>query len=1768
LPAGLTLATNGVLSGTPTQPGSFPIVVTVTDANGCTGTGSTYTLVISCQTITVTNPTNTNGMLNAPFSETFTQSGSIGTATFTTASTLPAGLTLATNGVLSGTPTQWGDFPIVVTVTDSNGCTGTGSTYNLFIDSGALIFAEGGVGALDSPSLRSIFMLPLTPSTFEAKRDDRNATNISNSISRSLTEAELNATVALAIQRWFATGLTQKQIATVLRLKFEVADLSGRYLGEANSNRILISRDAQGKGWFIDSNPLSDLNFARAVSATRLYAAPWGAPAGHIDLLTALEHEIGHKLGLNDTYAERDRDNLMYGYLTVGERRLPGQNQARYARAGSHACPHFISLGPNEKTDVRSKKSGLTRSNHARSLKLETRSSKPLATTANPIPCATTSSHVCVDVGTLRPGKSVTITFSLTVNTPYGGGSSISNQGTVSGGNFSDVVTNDPDTGAANDSTVTPICGSSLVVTNTGDGGNGSLRQAILNLCPGGTITFDPALTTGGPATITLLSELVIDKIVTINGSTNNGLTISGNNASRIFNINSGASLSIATLTIANGRGITGGGILSAGTLTVNNSTINNNRTIDGADATGATNGGNGGNGGAIYNTGTLTLINSTVGGNQTGRGGDNLSGTTGNGGNSGSGAGIYSTGTVQMTNTTVTDNQTGRVGRVAPTDPPGLPGTLGTGGGVSNNGGTLTFNNTIVANNRDGFNNEDDINGAVDSSSSFNFIGSSAGFTGIGDGSNGNQIGMGESALSPLLGALADNGGPTRTYLPQVGSPVIDAGSNALAKDQSNNDLTTDQRGTGFPRIVNGTVEIGSVESTEAPVGAGTDLTVSKAADVEQIVPGRDITYTITVRNIGSDAATSTTVSDTLPQVPTSSSSTSMTFVSLTAAPGWTCTTPSVGSGGTISCTRASVAGSSVHTFTLVANVPSSAEPNPDDPFITNVVTVSAANDPNNENDSGSASTLLLSCLSNPVVITSADSGAGSLRQAIADACAGSTITFDMTPGHVTSPITLTSAELLVNKNLTIQGPGANTLTVMRSTAVGTANFHIVRITSGNTVAISGLTLTNGFGTSGLATNGGGISNEGTLIIRNSVLTGNTAENGGGMFNQGGTLTVINSTISNNHADTGSGGGVISSGPLTIINSTISGNTAFRTGGIEVGAGIADITNTTISGNLAIANGGGVQTLGGAATLTNVTVTNNHSDQDNNADGSGGGLRNGSGSITLRNTIIAGNFKGAGTSTANDIDQNIDPSSSFNLIGTGGSGGLGNSSGNQVGVASALVGALANNGGPTQTHLLLPGSPAINTGSNALLPADSFDLDGDSNTVETLPVDQRGTGFARVTSTTVDIGAVEVNYLITATAGTPQSAAVNTAFAVALRATVTESGTAQSGLSVTFTAPTSGAGGTFPGPSTTAVVATNSSGEATAPTFTANATSGAYNVVASIAAGQPTATFALTNNKLNQTITFGALSGKTFGDADFPVSATSDSGLAVSFAATGNCTVTSFSPGTVHLTGPGSCTITASQGGDSGYNAATNVVQSFDIAKAGTTTSLSSSINPSDIGQNVTFTATITTPSNTSTPTGTVQFKDGANNLGSAVNCVTDGGNTCTAQVSTSSLTTGTHAISATYSGDTNLVGSSGSLAGGQTVSSQQALLLILDESGPDPNQAAALDSLLLLRDPFPIQSVAEWLTFGPDRNTRVMVFVANLQLNSGETSSAVVVNLVGSNSQSYAVPAEDIRFDLITGFAQVTFRLPDTLFPGACTVKVEAHGHISNSAIIRIGP
>ena len=128
--------------------------------------------------------------------------------------------------------------------------------------------------------------------------------------------------------------------------------------------------------------------------------------------------------------------------------------------------------------------------------------------------------------------------------------------------------------------------------------------------------------------------------------------------------------------------------------------------------------------------------------------------------------------------------------------------------------------------------------------------------------------------------------------------------------------------------------------------------------------------------------------------------------------------------------------------------------------------------------------------------------------------------------------------------------------------------------------------------------------------------------------------------------------------------------------------------------------------------------------------------------------------------------------------------------------------------------------------------------------------------------------------------------------------------------------------------------------------------------------------------------------------------------------------------------------------------------------------------------------------------------------------------------------------------------------------------LQLLLEQAGPTTNQAVALDSVLFLRDPFPVVNTANLLSLGNDPNTRLLIFVTNVNLAPGETPAAVVVNLVDSNNQSHDIAAENVWTGASSDFSQVTFRLPDTLPPGTCTIMVKLHGQFSNIGAIRIRP
>ena len=126
--------------------------------------------------------------------------------------------------------------------------------------------------------------------------------------------------------------------------------------------------------------------------------------------------------------------------------------------------------------------------------------------------------------------------------------------------------------------------------------------------------------------------------------------------------------------------------------------------------------------------------------------------------------------------------------------------------------------------------------------------------------------------------------------------------------------------------------------------------------------------------------------------------------------------------------------------------------------------------------------------------------------------------------------------------------------------------------------------------------------------------------------------------------------------------------------------------------------------------------------------------------------------------------------------------------------------------------------------------------------------------------------------------------------------------------------------------------------------------------------------------------------------------------------------------------------------------------------------------------------------------------------------------------------------------------------------------LALLFEASAAVSDQLPVIDALRFLRDPLPVVSTISGIGSSSDPNTRVMVFVRNLQLPPGEVASSVVVNLLDSKNQSFEIAAEDVRPIVNVDFAQVIFRLPDNLSPGTCVVKVKAHGQITSSGTIRI--
>ena len=835
---------------------------------------------------------------------------------------------------------------------------------------------------------------------------------------------------------------------------------------------------------------------------------------------------------------------------------------------------------------------------------------------------------------------------------------------------------------------------SSLVVDSVADVddsdysvGQNTLREAIACANAGDTITFDNNIS---GQTITLANQLEITKSLTINGSV--PITVSGNNAVRIFEVSTGTDLALNSLTLINGRPSTivnGGAILNRGTLTVTQSTFDGNMTtVAGAG------------GGAIFNLGTssvATIQNSTF-----------VNGESSNGG------ALYNLGTLTVDNSTFAGNKTTSAGADI------------------HNQGTLHIRNTIMADKAASSVSVSCFNAGTIATNINNLIE---------DGSCSPAV-TGDPNLAPLQ----DNSGNTQTMALLAGSPAIDAGDNASC-------LSVDQRGVSRPQ--GSACDIGAYEFDGAAAGSqkiyfvGSDGIVTEYPTLTDFANGTNASV---VGNgapngeYGNDAGVFV-FNDKIYLVRDTGDV--MEFPTLTDFANFTNGTV-IGTGAIFGAygndagvfafnnkiyqienllgslveypslsdfaayTNWSIIGGNASygndagafvfndKFYLVEDTGDVTEfPTLNDlaNFTNKTVigsggygdgagvfayeSVTTMSDSLDAPITADISTVRL--IETAVVTSTKDNGPGSLREMITLAKEGKTITFDKKLKNKTIKL---DSQLVITKNLTLDGANR------QLTISGDNKDRVFKIADKADVTLKKLTISDG------------------------RLTSKSKEVGAGILvEEGTTLTIEESIISDNHAH--NSGGIHNDGTLIVERSAIIKNSAWRDGaGLQNGAtGTAMLTNCTISTNVTINDKAGYANLvnSGRLTLLNCTIANN---ADNTRAVIGGIDNRLDGMLFLQNSIVsnpssAGDCRNEGQIFINTSNLISDGSCEADFSG------------------DAKLAPLAKNGFEIPSHALLPTSPAIDAGNDAICP------------------DRDLRGNERPAGTACDIGAFESEFSV-----------------------------------------------------------------------------------------------------------------------------------------------------------------------------------------------------------------------------------------------------------------------------------------------------------------------------------------------------------------------------------------------------------------------------------
>ena len=590
--------------------------------------------------------------------------------------------------------------------------------------------------------------------------------------------------------------------------------------------------------------------------------------------------------------------------------------------------------------------------------------------------------------------------------------------------------------------------------------------------------------------------------------------------------------------------------------------------------------------GGGFYNSGTLTVANSTFSGNTNTASGSN--GTW-------SGGAIFNTGTSTFTNSTVANN------------------TAPQGAGIGTSSGTVGLQATLLAGNT-----TSDCSGAVTDNGYNIDDDGSCGFTtpSISD----------YTTLSRTLGPLANHSGPTQTIALLPANPAIQivAAEDCPATDQRGASRTTpcdvgayDTAGPGsqtiaFTSTTPANASVGGPSYTPTATGGASGNPVTFTIDAASTSVCSIATNVVSFTALGTctiDAdQAGTSAYSAAPQVQqpmtVGQGAQAITFTSTppvnaaVGGPGYTVSATGGASGNAVTF---SIDASSTSVCSIAGVIVSFAR--------SGTCTVDAT-------QIGSSAYLVgAAAQSFPItasisVTNCANSGSGSLRQTVANAAVGDSITFAVSCPVIDDP----TGTILITKNLTISGPGATSLALSGDSGNG-----IFSVASGVTASISGLTMKN---TS--AGNGGAINSSGTLIVADSTFTENNVTGSGGAIYANGNLTITNSSLSSNSA--AYGGAIFCNGALTASGLTVSSNSASSQGGGVFASGPTTISTSTLSSNTTQGQGGAIN-ASNAISISDSTVSNNSATSASTV--AGGGIYS-SGTLTLTGSTLSGNTANA----------------------------------------------------------------------------------------------------------------------------------------------------------------------------------------------------------------------------------------------------------------------------------------------------------------------------------------------------------------------------------------------------------------------------------------------------------------------------------------------------------------------------------------------------------